>query len=150
MGRLLTILLLCQSSYAADMTLAWDASPDPGVAYRLLYYQASGGPTNAVEAGTNLTATVIAPAGVWSAVCVAFVPSDPSLISDPSNEVTWTNRPAGPTQLRITVQTSTNLTHWHDGPALLVPIAPDQGQSFYRSRLDFEFLNPQPSTINIP
>lgn len=125
---------------ASTVTFAWDASRDVDVGYFLEYWYPALGLTNRAYAGTNLTVTVTnVPVGTMHAEAFAYALSETNLVSDPSNEVLWTNRPSGPTNLIITLQTSTNLSQWNDGPVLIVPMPPQlAGQEFFRSRLDLK------------
>jgi hypothetical protein len=93
--RFICCILLVPVLHAADVRLAWDRSPDTVGGYALLWGPAGAALTQRVDAGTNLTATITAPPGVWHAVCIAY--ANTGLESDPSNGVIWTNHPAGPT-----------------------------------------------------
>jgi len=56
---IIALLALCQSLSAANVTLAWDASPDPGIGEYFVHYGTSSGvyvTTN--SAGTNLTKVI--------------------------------------------------------------------------------------------
>jgi hypothetical protein len=139
-----TVLLLAAGIWAVrpatTIRLAWDASPDQGVGYFVEWTVPSAGLTNRAYAGTNLTVTITnLPVGTSQFRAFAYALTETNLISDPSNEVDFTNRPSGPTNLIITLQISTNLTQWTDGPALLIPVPPQlAGQEFFRSRLDLK------------
>jgi fibronectin type 3 domain-containing protein len=56
---LVTVFLKSFTAFAANVTLAWDASPDPSVTgYRVYYGGASGVYTNSLQVGNVTTATV--------------------------------------------------------------------------------------------
>jgi hypothetical protein len=58
-GGLLGLAVLSTTVSAANLTLAWNASPDPRVTgYEIFYGQTSGAYTSTVNAGTNLTAAI--------------------------------------------------------------------------------------------
>jgi fibronectin type 3 domain-containing protein len=56
---LVTLILKSFTASAANVTLAWDASPDPSVTgYRVYYGGASGTYTNSLQVGNVTTTTV--------------------------------------------------------------------------------------------
>jgi cytoskeletal protein RodZ len=120
MRHIILILLLFPLAVGAqEVRLAWDASPSPGVHYRLYAGTNSvQGLTNAlvvVNAETNLTATVeISQAQQWYFVATAFDPST-GLESEPTNEV-MVETPAAPANMRtIHVEHTIAITNgWND------------------------------------
>jgi len=120
MTRLTLILLLLPlAACAQEVRLAWDASPSPGVHYRLYAGTNSvQGLTNAlvvVNAETNLTATVeISQAQRWYFVATA-VDTASGLESEPSNEV-MVETPAAPSNMRtIHIEHTITLSNgWND------------------------------------
>ena len=74
----------------ADVTLAWDASPEPGVTGYIVYYGTSSGTyTQQLDAGNTTSASVPDPnpasGSTWYFVVTAYT-SD-GVESDPSNEI---------------------------------------------------------------
>lgn len=128
-------LLAVAVDAAETITLAWDASPDAEVTgYRLYFGPASATYTNTVDIGAKLTTDVTLTPGTFYFVVTAYTAQ--GLESDPSNEISYSVRPGKPLNLRITVQSSTNLSAWVDGPAVDVPLPEEEGpQRFYRARL---------------
>ncbi len=58
-GVLLILAVLSTTVSAANVTLAWNASPDPrATGYEIFYGQASGDYTSSVNAGSNLNAAI--------------------------------------------------------------------------------------------
>ena len=125
--RQILIMLLCLLPAALDLfagsvTLAWDASPSPGVSNYVLYAHtnslSSGTNLNAalvkVNAGTNLTASVagLNPPATWYFVATAQAGG---IQSDPSNQLI-VQVPANPTNARVlAVQyADLNITNWTD------------------------------------
>ncbi len=86
---LLTFISL--SSPAADVTLAWNANPDPAAAGYFVYYGASSRSyTNAVDAGNNLSVTIsnLLPGTTYYFAATTY--SMAGLESDYSSEVFYT------------------------------------------------------------
>lgn len=97
--RLLVLLALLASlclGYTASVTLAWDPSPDTNVAgYYLCHgFQSGNYSTTNVCPGatTNYVVGNLIPYAVYFFAVAAY--SEDGLMSDFSNEVTYTNNPA--------------------------------------------------------
>ena len=115
-GKLTTFVLLLvalfskpPSASAADVMLAWDASPDPQVVgYRIYYGVASGNYTNSAPVGlvTNATLTGLVVGTKYYFAATAF--DSTGIESDFSNETSHT--PAGPANQPPTLNTLGNLT----------------------------------------
>ena len=87
-----------------QVTLAWDANPEPDIAgYRLHYGTESGVFPQMVDVGNVTTSVLTLPkGGTYYAVVTAY--NTASLESLPSNEVAFSTPPPGaPTGLRVTV-----------------------------------------------
>lgn len=82
-------------------TLAWDASPGPGVAGYAVYYQVDGlAMTNRVDAGNALTVTIPMLVGsAYSIFVVAY--TEDAIESEPSNLLRHTPPPLTPVRLVI-------------------------------------------------
>jgi VCBS repeat-containing protein len=112
-NRLLTLLGVCalsaHASFAADVTLAWDPSPDAGVAsYRLHYGTASGAYTSVTNAGAATTITVRGLVEGTTYYFGATAVGTNQLESDFSNEISYTvplPQNTAPTLTVITNQT---------------------------------------------
>src|SRR5258705_9291259 len=91
---------------AANVTLAWDANPEPDVAgYELYYGTATGTYAQVVAvAGRNTASVTVTNLVLGTYFFAVTAVSSNGLSSLFSNEVSWTNRPAAPRNLRITVQ----------------------------------------------
>lgn len=89
---LLGICLLAAQARAAMVTLAWDASPTPGVSYRVKWGFASGtvNQTHVVEAGTGLTVTITEPWAPGTTVYFNVFAWNEGGESLPDGEVSWT------------------------------------------------------------
>lgn len=107
---LYTIILIawaCTFAWAAPVTLAWDANPEPEVAgYELRYGEVSGQYTSTVQAGKNTTITVpyLAPGKTYYFAVFAYNAAGQK--SAPSNEVIHTVPepvPTAPKKLRIVI-----------------------------------------------
>lgn len=89
----------------ATVTLAWDASPSPGIAKYTVYYGPSSGTyTNtAITGGTNTTLTVSNLVRGASYYFAATASDTNALESDYSNEVSYTPKtpPVAPPNLRV-------------------------------------------------
>lgn len=113
---LITALLLlrsCGFAPAADLHLAWDASPTPGVTNYTVYAATNAlAPMAQINVGTNLTADISTlPTGQWRFYITA---TKDGLESDPSASV-LVEVPEPPANLRIViVQYSATLTNWQD------------------------------------
>ncbi|HEX5220020.1 MAG TPA: Ig-like domain-containing protein [Verrucomicrobiae bacterium] len=97
------------SASAADVMLAWDASPDPQVVgYRIYYGVASGNYTNSAPVGlvTNATLTGLVVGTRYYFAATAF--DDTGIESDFSNETSYV--PAGPANQPPTLNALGNLT----------------------------------------
>lgn len=113
------VVLAAGVASAAQLRLAWDASPDAVDGYRI-YAGTNNAATNAlvtVNAGTNLTAAVDAlPAGMWTFWATAYRTNVGFVESLPSNLV-FVSVPAPPAKL-VTVAVQWNgsvvSTNWQD------------------------------------
>lgn len=107
--KYITLLLLAFSLHADPVTLAWDPVADSAVTgYRLYWGPSSRGYTNSVlvSGRLNTTNTIYTlPSGVYFFGVTSVAGS---LESAYSNEVSWTNRPAAPGNLRVVWSGSTN------------------------------------------
>lgn len=134
------ILWLARAAMGASVTLAWDSSPGTNIItqYKVYWGSATRNYTNAVNAGTNLTATVTnllaGPTYYFAATATDVF----GLESDYSDEVSWAWTP--PTNVvTVTVAVETNnrptgaWSNWLSLPVTAVtnPMAP----IYYRSRL---------------
>lgn len=104
-----------------QVQLAWDASPTPGVTYRLYAYTNATTLTNLssapvkLDAKTNLTATVqFLQPGTWRFVATAY--STNGIESVPSNEVIATVPPPPANARTVIVQFNATVTgtNWLD------------------------------------
>lgn len=119
---LISLLFQIRSSLAAEVTLAWDASPDTSVAgYRLYYGGASGNYTNSATVGASTT-VVISNLVVGQTYYFAAVGYDSSNAESPfSNEISYT--PAAPTNQPPTLNALANVTIFEDAGAQTVSLA---------------------------
>jgi hypothetical protein len=148
MNRFLFAVLLHHLSLIAllaaqSVTLAWDASPDATVTgYAVYYGEASDTLTNRVEAGDALTVAVtnLVAAHTYWFVAVAY--DGDALESEPSNMISYqVPGPLPPGNLRIEVQSSTNLLGWVERAAFELPVTTLLQSEFWRSRM---VLTPPP------
>lgn len=100
MKRVLTLLFCCLPTiaFAASVTLAWDASPDPSVVgYRVYYGPAIGAYTNSAAVGnvTNATLTGLTTGFKYYFSATAYNSTGEE--SSFSNEINYTP-PVAPTQ----------------------------------------------------
>ncbi|MCU0772614.1 MAG: tandem-95 repeat protein [Verrucomicrobia bacterium] len=88
---ILGVLALSTHAHAADVTLAWDPSPDAGVgSYRLHYGTASGNYTSVTNAGLSTTVTVTGLVEGTTYYFGATAVGTNQLESDFSNEISYT------------------------------------------------------------
>ncbi len=105
MKRLSLLVLLISACRLHAPTLAWDINPELDLAGYRLYYRLDAAPygTNYVPIiGRTNTSLAVVPSsiGIYS-FAVTAVGSN-GLESAFSNEITWTNKPGAPKNLRIT------------------------------------------------
>lgn len=89
----------------ATVTLAWDASPSPGIAKYTVYYGPSSGTyTNTVITGGTNTTLTVSNLTRGATYYFAATASDATLESDYSNEVSYRppTPPVAPPNLRAT------------------------------------------------
>jgi len=121
MKRVLTVLiLLCAlMTQGQSVTLAWDASPSPGVSrYRLWYGSSPGNYAFMTNVGMVRTQRIVLPhPGRWFFAATAI--STNGIESEFSNEVQWEAKPVAPvvhgeSWVRLTpvIERSTNLVSW--------------------------------------
>lgn len=116
----LVLVLVLEPARAGEVTLAWDASPSPGVTNYVLYAHTNAlSATNLasalvkVNAGTNLTALVenLRPPATWYFVATAVAGG---VQSDPSNQLI-VQVPVAPANQRVlAVQFGVTLTNFTD------------------------------------
>lgn len=134
------MLWLARAALGASVSLAWDASPGTNVIahYNVYWGRATRTYTNAVNVGTNLTATITNLIAGPTYHFAATATDASGLESDYSDEVTWTWLP--PTNV-VTVTLAVETNSWPTGawsdwctlPVTTItnPLAP----IYYRSRL---------------
>ena len=90
MKTLAAFLLLASSAFAAEVTLAWDANPEPDISYRISYGTAAGIHPTSVEAGRNLEVAVpdLAEGVTYYFIAQAVAPDGRTSL--PSNEISYT------------------------------------------------------------
>lgn len=126
-----SLILTCALMvHAQSVTLAWDASPSPGVVgYRIHFGTNANSYAFVTNAGLTLTQAVILPhPGRWFFAATAV--DGNGIESDFSNVVEWEAKPVAPvvqseTWVRLTpvIERSTNLVDWVSatGEPTLVP-----------------------------
>jgi hypothetical protein len=117
---LTTLMFVCAVMvHAQQVTLAWDASPSPGIAnYRIYFGTSSRNYSFVTNAGLALTLVVKLPhTGRWFFAATAVATN--GLESDFSAEVEWEARPAPPVpraealvRLSPVIERSTNGVNW--------------------------------------
>jgi hypothetical protein len=134
MKTLLSIAVIVTSlvTVRAAETLVWDVSPETNlVGYVVCYGHESGNPTHSFKVGNVLSEPLTGNTNftLYGELFITLKAEAVSgLLSDPSKEVTWTNRAFAPINLRI--QGSGSVT----GPwtnIVVLPVDP-QDQAFYR------------------
>lgn len=144
---LIPLCLVPLIASAQSVTLRWDA-PEPTngvVGYRVIASGTGWAKTNLISGVTNLMTTFTnIPAGkaLFSAMSLALDNTE----SDPSNQVTWTNRAFAPKQLRITSELQGSLTvtgAWHRLALQSVFIDQTNSFSFFRSQTTLEPIPPE-------
>jgi hypothetical protein len=141
---LAAIVSLPYDARAQSVNLAWDPNPETNaVGYKVLWGPTSRhyNATNVVAGRLNNTAVVTnLLAGPNFFAVVAF--DDTGLESDFSNEVTWTNRPSAPKNLKLsaTLEAASSPTGpWRNLARVEVPLpAVVPAQPFYRAKLGLE------------
>ena len=143
MKQLLTILILAWAGlvHAQHVTLAWDASPSPGVSnYRIYFGTNSRSYAFITNAGLVLTQVVVLPhTGRWFFAATAMDTN--GVESAFSNEVQWEAKPSSPvvrgeTWVRLTpvIERSTNLVTWESYAGEATWIAATNAMEFFATR----------------
>ena len=143
MKRWLTTLILVWAAAAGaqHVTLAWDASPSPGVVnYRIYFGTNAGDYLFVTNAGLVLTQAVVLPhTGRWFFAATAL--DADGLESGFSNEVQWEARPAPPlvrgepwVRLTPVIEHSTNLEDWGSFPGEPTWVAATNAMEFFATR----------------
>ena len=143
MKQLLTILILAWAGlvHAQHVTLAWDASPSPGVSnYRIYFGTNSRSYAFITNAGLVLTQVVVLPhTGRWFFAATAMDTN--GVESAFSNEVQWEAKPSSPvvrgeTWVRLTpvIERSTNLVSWRSIEGEATWIAATNAMEFFATR----------------
>lgn len=127
--------------HAQSVTLAWDASPSPGVVNYRIYFGTNAGSYQFVtNAGLVLTQRVVLPhTGRWFFVATAMDTN--GMESSFSNEVQWDAKPRSPvvrseTWVRLTpvIECSTNLMNWRSVAGEATWIAATNKMEFFATR----------------
>lgn len=131
---------------AQSVSLAWDPSPDATVTgYAVYYGEAPDSLTNRVEAGNNLTVTVTNLVAAHTYYFVAVAYDGDGLESGPSNMISYeVPGPLPPGNLRIEVQSSTNLLGWMERAAFELPVTTLLQSEFWRARMTLTPPPPMP------
>ena len=156
MKQLLTILILAWAGlvHAQHVTLAWDASPSPGVSnYRIYFGTNSRSYAFITNAGLVLTQVVVLPhTGRWFFAATAMDTN--GVESAFSNEVQWEAKPSSPvvrgeTWVRLTpvIERSTNLVTWESYAGEATWIAATNAMEFFATR---RLLIEQVQRVNQP
>ena len=156
MKQLLTILILAWAGlvHAQHVTLAWDASPSPGVSnYRIYFGTNSRSYAFITNAGLVLTQVVVLPhTGRWFFAATAMDTN--GVESAFSNEVQWEAKPSSPvvrgeTWVRLTpvIERSTNLVSWRSIEGEATWIAATNAMEFFATR---RLLIEQVQRVNQP
>ena len=134
----LKVMLLALCSIAtsqADVTVAWDASPSPGIAsYRVYDARDPLDPGDdvllgAVDAETFQYTIVTGPVPVNYTAVTAV---NEAGLESVTSEVLSLIPPSPPTRLRIIIQTSADLKVWAD-KVVVNDVAPESGATFWRA-----------------
>ena len=156
MKRLLTTLILAWAAmvHAQSVTLAWDASPSPGVvSYRIYFGTNAGSYQFVTNAGLVLTQRVVLPhTGRWFFAATAMDTN--GMESSFSNEVQWDAKPRSPvvrseTWVRLTpvIERSTNLVTWESAAGEATWIVATNQMEFFATR---RLLIEQVQRVNQP
>jgi hypothetical protein len=143
MKQVLTILILAWAALvsAQHLTLAWDASPSPGVVgYRIHFGTNAGNYSFVTNVGLVRTQTVVLPhTGRWFFAATAV---DANGMESPfSNQVQWEAKPIAPvvqseTWVRLSpvIERSTNLVSWQNFEGEATWIAATNRMEFFATR----------------
>jgi hypothetical protein len=143
MKHLLSILIvLCAAALPAQtVTLAWDASPSPGVVgYHVYYGTNSRSYSFVTNAGLVRTQAVVLPhTGRW--FFAATVSDTIGMESEFSNEVEWEAKPSAPVmqgeawvRLSPVIERSTNQVDWVTTTGAPTFFAATNGAEFFATR----------------
>jgi hypothetical protein len=143
MQRVLAILILLSAvlGQAQTVTLAWNASPSPGVVgYRIHFGTNGANYTFVTNVGLTLTQTVVLPhPGRWFFAATAV--DHNGIESEFSNGVEWEAKPIAPvvqseSWVRLTpvIERSTNLVEWTTFNGEATWIAATNAMEFFTTR----------------